>query len=287
MSAQDIEKHIFDSGKDGKTLVVFGAVHGNEKCGTLAIRRAIDEGLKPDSGKIIYIPICNPKAYEENVRFIDRNLNRYLYPKDVQEHYEDSLDPVLCETLDEADFLLDLHSYESQGKAFIFLGESKEENDFALALGVHDFVYGWAEAFSSSSEKGSLEGMGTTEYTRSKNGKAITLECGHHANEDAAEVGYAAIKNALAYVVTGEREVRAADDNRIVKMQTVFYKEREGSWTKPWKHYDEVKAGDILASYDDGEDIIAPEDGFIVLPKATPKLGGEWFYFGIGTAFPE
>ena len=280
MSADEIEKYVFDSGIPGKTLAVFGAVHGNEKCGTVAIRQAIDEGLKPARGKVIYVPICNPRAYAEDVRFIDRNLNRHLYPKDAHEAYEDSLDPLICGVLDEADILLDLHSYESQGGPFIFLGQAGEEDDFAKSLGVNDYVCGWSEAFSNSSEAGAKESIGTTEYIRSKGGIGVTLECGHHANDDAPNVGYLAIHCALAFLERGANPGGASA--RIVKMKTVFYKEREGEWAKSWKHYDEVKAGEVMAKYADGEEIVAPEDGFIVLPKAAPVLGGEWFYFGVG-----
>lgn len=285
MSANEIEKFVFDSGKDGKTLAVFGAVHGNEKCGTIAIRRAINDGLKPVTGKIIYVPICNPRAYAENIRFIQRNLNRHLYVKQTQIAYEDTLDATICGILDEADILLDLHSYESKGDAFIFLGESKAENDFALSLGVNDFVYGWAEAFSNSSETGTQESIGTTEYIRKKGGIGITLECGHHSNQNAPEVGYQGIVNAINYL-NNQPSATNNQQRRVVKMQQVFYKNTEGKTEKAWKHYDQVKTGDVLATYDDGSLIEAQKDGYIILPKANPKLGGEWFYFGVAKDFP-
>lgn len=290
------EKITYKSANEGPVLAIFGAVHGNEKCGTAAIQRLIGEfdtgNLTLARGRVILLPIANPGAYEKDVRFIDRNLNRYL-TKDIDpKGYEDFLNPHICSTLDDADILLDLHSYESEGEEFIFLGESDEENEFAKSLGVSDFVYGWSEAFASSSAKGSAESIGTTEYIRQKGGLGITLECGHHNNNTNLAVGYEAIIRALKHLdmIAEEWEDVASNDNqpemRCVKMQTVFYKEHEGQWTKAWKHYDAVSEGEVLAEYDNGEKITAPEDGFIVLPKAHAKIGGEWFYFGIGTDFP-
>src|SRR3954463_4145532 len=165
----------------GPTLTVLGAVHGNERCGAIAINRLahdIDAGkVTLESGTLQLVPITNPKAFEQNVRFVERNLNRYLYPKEEKEHYEDHLDPILCEVLDNTDVLLDLHSYTSKGGPFIFLGpDDSEELAFATSLGVQDFAFGWAEAFGTAGED-SKESQGTTEYARSTGAIAVTLEC--------------------------------------------------------------------------------------------------------------
>ena len=71
---------------DGPRVIFLGAVHGNEACGTTAIRRAIatlqSGELTLLQGCVTFVPICNPRAYAENTRFIDRNLNRHFYPKE-------------------------------------------------------------------------------------------------------------------------------------------------------------------------------------------------------------
>lgn len=290
-----LERHDFDSGVEGKHLVVLGAVHGNEKCGTAAIRRAIAEieagEIELRSGKVSFLPICNPRAYAQNLRFTERNLNRYLVPKEEKVHYEDHLDEQICSVLGEADFLLDLHSYQSEGGPFIFLGTSDAENKFAQALGVNDFVYGWGEAFASSADANPNESIGTTDSVRLQGGMGVTLECGHHANADAADVGHQGILRAMSYLKITDQQFAPVDKpTRCVKMQSVFYKQKAGDWAKPWKHYDSVSAGEVIAEYADGEQIVAEKDGYIVLPKASAtdeKIGGEWFYFGVGTEFPK
>ncbi|MEJ2741901.1 MAG: hypothetical protein P8176_05305 [Gammaproteobacteria bacterium] len=47
-----------------------------------------------------------------------------------------------------------------------------------------------------------------------------------------------------------------------------------------------MRTGEPRVLFDDGEHLLAEEDGFIVLPKPTADLGGEWFYFGVKSAFP-
>jgi predicted deacylase len=293
-----IESTTFHSGKDGAHLVVFGAVHGNEVCGTTAIRRciaAMEAGeLTLERGKITLVPICNPRAYAAGVRFVERNLNRHFYPKATHTTYEDTLDPILCGILDDADALLDMHSYQSEGEAFCFLGTtSQREVDFARALGVPTYIYGWADAFSQgATEEQRLAGLGTTDYARSKvkPALAVTLECGNHHDRLAAERGYLGILRALNYfhmmhTITPQFDAMA---QRCVRMEAVFYKEKAGMLARPWRHAAVVVAGAVLAVYADGSTITAPSDGVIVLPKTETDhaLGAEWFYFGVEVPFP-
>ncbi len=276
----------------GPHLVIFGAIHGDEKCGTQAIQLLIDNiqasALRLTKGSLTCVPICNPKAYENNTRFVERNLNRSLYIKENPTAYEDFIDPILCKLLDQADVLLDLHSYASQGTAFGFLGHSSEaEIEYCRALGVNDFVYGWSQAFAKANTD-PRDSMGTTEYARAAGCLATTIECGHHYNDDAADIAYRTIRHALAHHgMIEEAYPTNKVRQRFTQMKSVYFKAKQGETTKPWNHYDTVAKGEVLATYDDGEKIVAPEDGVIILPKLSAEIGGEWFYFGVQTDCPQ
>lgn len=283
----------YDALLPGPTLLVIGAVHGNEQCGTRAILRlqqALDDGhLQLNQGRLLLMPIANPRAYSRQVRFIERNLNRHLYPKPQPQAYEDFLDPILCHWLAQADVVLDLHSYTSPGGAFIFLGEdSGAERDFALSLGVNDFAYGWQQAYgaitmnAAAAEQAQRESTGTTEYARQQGAIAVTLECGQHLNADAADVGYRAIVNALAHLnMSDQSPVVRVNAPRCVRMMSVFYRPELAHFVRPWQNFDAIQAGDAIADLLDGIQLMAPRDGYIVLPKADVDIGGEWFYFGV------
>ncbi len=293
---QNIKKVSFHALNSGPHFVVLGAIHGNEVCGPRAINKIIklfeSEQIHLTHGTVTFIPICNPKAYKRNEREYERNLNRHLYPKTEINAYEDRIDPILCDTLKTADYLLDLHSYQSDGDAFIFLGgQNSKEEAFARNLGVDHFIYGWAEAFGNSSqtEEQIKAAMGTTEFTRQFGACAVTLECGNHRNENADHIGAQAILNGLSHLemITGHyAHQKKSNQQHCAKMKKVFYKEAEGEWIKQWKHFDHVKQGEILIKYKDGTTITADEDGFLILPKDFATIGGEWIYFGVESEFP-
>ena len=254
-----------------------------------------------------FIPVANPQAYDKHLRFVERNLNRCLYPKDKPAAYEDHLDTQLCAELDNADVLLDIHSYHTNGGAFGFIGTtSQAEIDYAIALGLKHYVYGWSEAFSNDTPSNIFDSMGTTEYTRhigdlpalsdgtiihkDKGGIAITLECGQHDNPDNAAIAYDAIIKALIHLgmIKSDEDHNRTEPPIFIQMQTVFIKEKPGRFVQDWGHCDTVQKGQIIAIYDDGEEVRAPEDGLLVLPYARSDHSKkeEWFYFGKQTDSP-
>lgn len=294
-----IKSVTYQSSVPGKTLVITGAVHGDEHCGTKAINRLIEafdkEEIVLTSGKLILVPKCNPLAFERHTRFVDRNLNRYLFPKENPVHYEDYIDPILCGILNQADVLLDLHSYASPGGPFIFLSTNNDEEKlFARDIGIRDFVCGWAEAYGNNKKQDSdKEGMGTTEYTRSQGGIAVTLECGQHLNEDAPDIGYEAALRALQHVGLTNKISQSQQDNekntqRLVRMHDVFYRQEGATLAQEYRHFDPVSEGDVIA-YDSEKNAIytASCDGYIVLPKHKAPIGSEWFYFGAADRFSD
>lgn len=288
----------FDSGKSGKHLVVTGAIHGNEPCGPLAIKRVMEEikqgVIGITAGKVTFVPVCNPRAYAQNVRQTERNLNRMMFPKDAPEAYEDHLDNVLCPLFDTADVLLDLHSCHSQSPPFIFLGACDQANaEYALALGVSHFVHGFEDALGdATADIDPKFAMGTTEYTREQGGLALTLECGSHLDETAPEVGYQAILRALSHfglAAVDKAMISAQQDmtRHCVKMVKAFIKEEEGQFAQDWQNMSRVQGGEVLVHYESGKTITAPEDGYIILPKAFETTGAEWFSFGVESDYFE
>ena len=266
-------------------IVLLGAIHGNEQCGTHAINKLIENILAKKiilkTGKITCIPICNPLAYKQNKRFIDNDLNRNFETNTLKNTYEETLRKQLRPIIQSADILLDLHSYNSFGNEFCFLGTSnKHEIDFCLNLGVNDFIYGWSEAF-----KHNQFSIGTVEFARLHGAIATTLECGHHHNPQNSQIAYQAILNALAYCNIITQPPPKPTDHNFYKMQQVFYKQNEGSLTKTWNNLDFVHKDQIIAKMDNSSSIIAPKDGYVILPKNYAEIKKEWFYFATKERF--
>ncbi|GJL85760.1 MAG: succinylglutamate desuccinylase [Micavibrio sp.] len=297
MEDTQLDIHSFEGAAEGPSFTAFGAVHGNEKCGTQALTRILkhieDGDIEIIAGKFTTIPICNPRAYKQDVRFVERNLNRFMSPKENPEHYEDHLDNVICPVLDQTDFLLDLHSYSSQGEPFILLDFAESETaNFGKMLGVPRCIYGWADAMKKSDDVvDKHQSMGTCEYTREQGGVALTMECGTHGYERAADFAFEAVLNALeslkiAKVNPDLHIMDLPNENHFnIKMRGARLKQKDGDFTEDWTNMHPVKEGTVIARYDDGEELIIPKDGYVVLPNRKAGIGHEWFFWGIEQPF--
>jgi predicted deacylase len=279
----------FSSSTSGLKLLVLGGVHGNEVCGPAAINAMLARfksgEITVNAGQVTFVPVCNPRAYAENKRFIDRNLNRALTRRADPKQYEEFLMNELAPFLEDCDVLLDIHSYRAGGPAFAFRGGDElrdREEPFIAALGLTHVIYGWSEAYAASGVKiDPIESIGTTEYARNHGAIATTIECGQHLDASAIPVAIRAIEGALAHCGIS-KQVKPSNENslRRTRIKKLFYKQRAGMFAKPWKHLDEIAASETIAAFEDGEKITAPFTGRIVLPHADCPVGQEWFYLG-------
>lgn len=299
--------------KSGLRLIVLGAVHGNETCGTQAIEKIMqefDSGQRTIiAGAVTFVPIANPLAYARKQRMGDRNLNRNLYPNLDPQDFEDHVTNWLCPLLAQHDVLLDLHSFHTPGQAFALLGPNNntgilepfdlatEEEALALRLGISVFVDGWLDtysrgvakrvanqaAYSDKSKPQNLDvkyGVGTTEYMRSQGGYGITLECGQHDEALAPQVAYGAICNTLAHLglIAGNQPevVRNYESLRIIDV--IDRLDIGDQFSQDWKSFDQLKAGDVIGIRENGEKLIAKYDVKILFPNPVALPGNEWYY---------
>ena len=306
-----LRSHTFQGFEPGPRLIVLGAVHGNETCGTRAIERVLgelDAGLlRIVRGRVTFVPVTNPLAYARGERGGDRNLNRRLRPSPLPHDFEDHVANALCPLLAAHDVLLDLHSFHTAGEPFAMLGprdntgalepfaRAAEEEALALRLGPRRLVEGWLDAYAggvaarlarvrASGEVLDADrayGVGTTEYMRSCGGISITLECGQHADPQALQVGYIAIRNTLAQLGLVDAPAPAPrSDIQLLRLEQVTDRAAEGDrFVRTWASFDPVGAGAPIAQRADGTLLHAPADGFIVFPNPQAAPGSEWFYF--------
>jgi predicted deacylase len=309
--------HGFHALAPGPRLIVLGAVHGNETCGTLAIERTVAAlaggELVLQRGSLTLVPVTNPLAYNKHQRNGDRNLNRNLAPNDAPQDFEDRIANALCPLLAAHDVLLDLHSFQSTGEPFLMLGpvdntgtlepfaHAVQEQALALRLGPRRIVEGWLGTYAigvqrrlartAPTERAQLlstdprYGVGTTEYMRSTGGYALTLECGQHQDPQAPEVAWQAILRTLAHLQMVEAPAPAATTGvEFLRLTEVVDKlHASDSFSRAWSSYDAVVAGQNIGTRHDGTPVVASASGFIVFPNASAVAGNEWFYFAQGS----
>ncbi len=286
----------------GPRLIVLGAVHGNETCGTQAIRRIVPEieagALNIVAGRVSFVPVANPLAYARGQRMGDRNLNRNLAPTDAPVEFEDHVANWLCPLLAAHDALLDLHSFHTAGEPFAMLGpennagalepfaRAAEETALALRLGVRRFVDGWLDTYAAgvAQRQGSAAdaryGVGTTEYMRAHGGIALTLECGRHDDPHAPEVAYRAIRGALAHLGISDEAPPAppAATEALRLYRVVDRAHPDDALARAWASFDPVRAGETVGTRHDGTPVAAERDGYVVFPNPDAAPGQEWFY---------
>lgn len=313
VSTAHLRIHSFRALAPGPRLIVLGAVHGNETCGTRGIERtlaALDSGeLELQRGSLTLVPITNPLAYTRQQRIGDRNLNRNLYPNTEPQDFEDRIANQLCPLLAEHDVLLDLHSFHTAGEPFVMVGPSDNagplepfghaaaEQALALRLGPRRIVEGWLATYADGvkrrlertapSERAHLlstdprYGVGTTEYMRSCGGYGVTLECGQHNDPNAPEVARQAIHRCLAHLGMLDEPAPAATAKiELLRLTHVVDRYHAGDqFVRAWASYDPVRQGEVIGTRNDGASVLAPHDGFIVFPNPAAVAGNEWFYF--------
>ncbi len=294
----------------GPRLVVLGAVHGNEVCGTKAISRLIDEieggKINVERGTLTLVPVVNPLAYQKKQRQGDRNLNRNLGIKLHPQDFEDHVANVLCPLLAAHDVLLDLHSFHTAGKPFAMLGPvnnadelepfklAREEAQLVAHLGPRRVVDGWMEAYTRGVKRrrdsghpfapallDSRYGIGTSEFMRAHGGYGVTLECGQHEDPDAPKVAYHAILQTLALLQLARIPLAPPRKQfeQLTLMDVIDRDHADDTFARQWKSFDPISAGAEIGRRFDGRLITAPADGSIVFPNPKALPGNEWFYF--------
>jgi len=295
----------------GTRLIVLGAVHGNETCGTRAIERVmaeLDSGvLALAGGSVSFVPVSNALAYVHGRRAGDRNLNRALQPTDKPREFEDHVANWLCPLLAAHEVLLDLHSFHGGGQPFVMVGPRDNAGPlepFAMAareealvrcLGVGRVVDGWldtyaagvanrrraarAEVRADTLEMDPRYGIGTTEYMRSVGGCALTLECGAHDDPRSVEAAYRAIRNTLAHLgLSGEPPPPAHRLEALSLVSVVDKQDAADAFVRDWHSFDALQQGQTIGRRANGELVCAPHDGWIVFPFAAAQARQEWFY---------
>jgi uncharacterized protein len=311
-----LRSHTFHGLAPGPRLLVTGAVHGNETCGTQAITQLlaeIDAGALPIvRGSVTFVPVTNPLAYLLGQRVGERNLNRNMAPSAIPQDFEDRIANVLCPLLDAHEVLLDLHSFHTGGAPFVMVGpqnnrgtlepfaHAQAEMQLALHTGPHRIVEGWLDTYSRGIQKRIAKaaaepdasraqtlvtnpnyGVGTTEYMRSRGGYGVTLECGQHDDPQAIGVARHAILQTLALLGLNDEALKPEPAQReILRLVDVVDRDHSGdAFIREWRSFDSVHAGQAIATRHGGQAVTAPQDGFIVFPNPRSAPGQEWFYF--------
>ena len=273
-------RYVFDSDVVGKNILILGGVHGNEVAGGIAQRQIIEQIEKGElclkSGKVTFIPCVNEKAYEADTRFVDINLNRVVCFHQNPQNNEEKIANELIKEIDNCDIMLDLHSTHCEGdQEFAFIDYPVAENVELLSLmPVENALAGWPEIYDD------VDNFCSEKYAHAHGKVGITVECGYHKGKKSIDVAKKSILNVLAhYGVVDGIEPEFSEPN-LINLERFVIKKTGGLMNRNYHHLSEVKKGEVLATYDNGEQVVCEFDGFIIIPNHEAEIGTEWFYLG-------
>ena len=276
--------HRFDSGRPGPTVMVQALTHGNEICGAIALDWLLREGLLPARGRLV-LAFANVEAYARfdparpnASRFVDEDYNR-VWSDAALEGPGDTVElrraRALRPFVDEADYLLDIHSMHDPCRPIMVCGLLDKGADFARELGVP------ADLLIDTGHPAGLrmrDRGGFGDPASHKN--ALLIECGQHWERAAADVAIDTVVRFLAItgiadeVWTASRlRVDPPPRQRLVRVtEAVVAKSEDFRFLVPVAGLGVVpRAGTPIAS--DGEHVwLAPYDETVLVMPSTAHL---------------
>lgn len=282
----------------GPTLIVCGALHGNEPAGVLAAQRvshALDNLTLPLRGEWMAIT-GNVQALRQEKRFLTFDLNRCWTEPEVramlfrdpgldnpEQAEQRSLVNLLGEAAERARgdlVLFDLHTTSGESPPFLVLSDSLRNRDVAAGM-PGTVILGLEEAIDGT----------LLEYMSQLGHRGVVVESGQHAAVSAIEfhesyiwIGMAAAgmldpADVPGYADHRRRLVEAGRHSpRVVEvLDRHDVQPGDGFRMRPgYKSFQPIAAGEHVADRDDGP-VNAPRDGMILMPLYQPQ-GNDGFF---------
>jgi predicted deacylase len=178
----------FDSGLPGRHVMITALVHGNELCGAWALKGLLEAGVRPQRGRLT-LAFCNLAAFDrfdpahhDASRFVDEDLNRQWLPERMEAGTtrERRRAAALRPFVEQADWLLDLHSMHERGAPLLLTGMQPRNQVLARALRAPEHVV---------VDAGHKDGVRMRDFARfgladahAPDACALLIECGFHGD---------------------------------------------------------------------------------------------------------
>ena len=296
----------FKGDVSGPMLICIGGIHGNEPAGVEAVQHimnllSIEPLTNPDfSFKGSFVGIRgNLMALKGGCRFIEKDLNRSLMKDHVKSVLES--EPAVLQNEDREIYelvntiraeikdknptevvVLDLHTTSSGGGIFVLTSREEQSIDIGMSMNA-PVITGFAD---------SIEGT-TMEYFVTENFgvpmTSVVFEGGQHRDPVSVNRIIAAVLNCLSKLgciqeddIDNRHNYILKDYSRdLPKVSKLLYRYDvhdvpQFRMLPDLQNYMPVSEGEVLA-YENGEEIRAPFDGLLIMPKYQPQ-GTDGFF---------
>jgi succinylglutamate desuccinylase len=278
----------------GPTLILCGAVHGNEPAGVVAASAVLaDLAVDSVAGEILAL-VGNTRAVAAGKRFLEHDLNRLWTPERLARGREgervpaelvelvelhDSIDRAIARAVGPV-YVVDLHTTSAAGVPFAVVGGSPESRAFAAKFPLPGIV-GLEETL-----------VGTlTRYFGGRGCITLAVEGGQSATTLAAANLESVVTIALEAAGVVEKMPGADSAGAhlarvrgelpaMIEIESRHPVAHDGQFTMVpgFANIHATPTGTLLA-HEHGAEIRAPFDGYVLLPLYQPQ-GEDGFFYG-------
>lgn len=239
-----------------KKILIVGSTHGHEKIGQYVTEKL--KGILPANSGVEFI-VGNPKASDQNIPFIESDLNR-IFPGKVDGTYEERRAYKLGPKILEADLVIDIHStnttdYSPNSMLIVTKldDQTKKIIDIINPPKVLVMKYKNDKALISQAKIG------------------IAFEYGKDSSQEVlAATTHDIINLLVSYKIINKNVFNKPNLNietEIFEVYDAFEKTFEGKLTYESKieNFKLIRIGEIVGTTDSGVRIFAPEDFYPIM----------------------
>lgn len=269
-----------DSGKPGRSVMISALIHGNELCGAWALKTLLASQLQPRRGKLI-LAFCNLDAFDrfdpaqhDASRYVDEDMNRVWSDQklSLQQTREQVRAQAILPWLEQADWLLDLHSMHEPSAPLLLTGPLPRNIELARALGAPEHVI---------VDTGHKDGVRMRDYGRFADPKAheacsLLLECGFHGDPDTPDIALDLMARfLLASEIIDATDLPPAwrradpDQQRVLQVtHALVAPSMQVSFTENWQGLETLPKAGSAIGHADGQPLLTPYDNCtLVMPS--------------------
>ena len=279
----------FAAGEPGPHVVVTALTHGNEICGAIALDRVLRAQIRPRRGKLT-LAFDNVAAYREfdprypiASRYVDEDFNRLWSPatldgprRSVELERARALRPII----DDADFLLDLHSMQYATAPLMLAGLLPRSRELARRVGIPELIM-CDEGHAAGPRMRDYGGFGDPASAKT----ALLIECGQHWERRSAEVASdVTLRFLIALGCVGEEDVAALGgpdfaahpSQRVIEVtEAVTIAGDRFDFTADFRGLEVIQDKGTLIGRDDGKEVRTPYDNCVLIMPSRRLVKGQ------------
>lgn len=267
----------FDSGNSGPHVLVNALTHGNEICGAHTLDFLFRNDVRPTRGKLT-LSFANVAAFDSfdpadpfASRYVDEDFNR-LWTPDVlgsgRQSQELRRARELAPLVEEADFMLDIHSMHLASPPLLMCGM----RDKSIAMG-RSMAYPAHLIRDEGHTAGRrMRDFGAFDDPASPS-TAMLVECGQHWARSSVEVSLESTLRFLAHCGVIDPDFSAAhlkvkdpEPQALIEVDgPVTIKTGEFRFVDAYRGLEVIPRGGSIIAYDGGEEVRTPFDNCVLV----------------------